>query len=84
MKWNDADGLAANYWVAEEKFRKDSLVIEEVGALTATDVARMGAIFRGELAESPVVHIWGVDWVVERVTISNNAKGLAQVRLWRR
>jgi hypothetical protein len=84
LKWNDADGLAANYWVEEEKFRKDSLVIEEVGALTATDVARMGAIFRGELAEAPVVHIWGVDWVVDKITISAGMKGVAQVKLWRR
>lgn len=83
IKWDGGDGLFENYWKEEDGFRKSGFVIEELMALNAYDIARMGAIFRGESNELPKVHIQGVNYIIEKITVPTDSPRASLVRAWR-
>jgi hypothetical protein len=83
LKWAGNDGLIKNFWAADEKFRMGGYWIDELAALGAYEVARVAAIFRGESDELPIVHIDGVNWMLDRVAVKSEKSKIGVVKAWR-
>jgi hypothetical protein len=83
LKWAGNDGLIKNFWAADERFRMGGFWIDELAGLGAYEVARVAAIFRGESDELPIVHIDGVNWMLDRVAVKSEKSKIGIVKAWR-
>jgi hypothetical protein len=54
-----------------------------LAGLGAYEVARVAAIFRGESDELPIVHIDGVNWMLDRVAVKSEKSKIGIVKAWR-
>ena len=75
--------LAAAYWVEQEKFFKSGFVATEMVKLSAVDIADISARFRGEKADAPIYHAWGVNWLIESLTVPGVEDEKCKVVMWR-
>jgi hypothetical protein len=79
---NNEEKLAA-YFSGAEKFYKSSFRVEEKVWLTASDIADMARIFKGEVADAPVVHVWGSNWLVDNIVVPDGEDEACQVVMYR-
>ena len=78
-----SSALAAGYWTEQENFFKSGFVATEMVMLTSVDIADVSARFRGEKADAAIYHAWGVNWLIESLTVPGVDGEKCKVVMWR-
>ena len=71
------------YFTEQNKLVKSSYKVEELAALSSLDIAQMAAIFKGENANAPIVHVWGNNYLIESIVVPAELNESCKVTMYR-
>lgn len=80
LQWSD---IRTAFWLEEERFRMGSFRVEDRIVLTSAQISQISAILRGEDSSWPIVHINGVNYLIERLVIPSGSANTPLMSAWR-
>lgn len=83
LQWSGTGNLYDTYWKSEENFRVNSFRVESRVGLSSAQVAQMSATFRGENPTFPIIHMNGVNYLLERLVVPSQNPTLPLMSAWR-
>lgn len=83
LQWQGTGNLYDTYWKTEESFYQNGFRVESRIGLTAAQVSEISSILRGEDSRMPLVHIHGVNYLVERLVVPSQNPTLPLFSGWR-
>lgn len=75
--------VAAAYWPKYEAMLKSTYKVKLPAMLNTLDITKMSAIFKGDDASAPIVHVWGNNWLIESISVPSVHGSPSEVTMWR-